>query len=94
VFEKRVLRKVLPPEDEKIKEDWIKTYNSRQIICTDYQISTTSSIHIFLTSSFYHFDASSYEQMRNREKWRLIIQEAKAHPELYRRGEGKITKYY
>jgi hypothetical protein len=28
------------------------------------------------------FDASSSEQMKNREKWRLIIQEAKAHPEL------------
>jgi hypothetical protein len=27
-------------------------------------------------------DASSSEQMKNREKWRLIIQEAKAHPEL------------
>jgi hypothetical protein len=24
----------------------------------------------------------------NREKWRLITQEAKAHPELQRRGEG------
>jgi ribosomal protein S10 len=31
-----------------------------------------------LTSSFYH----PSEQMKNREKWRLIIQEAKAHPEL------------
>jgi hypothetical protein len=27
--------------------------------------------------------------MKNREKWRLIIQEAKAHSELYRRGEGR-----
>jgi hypothetical protein len=27
-------------------------------------------------------DASSSEQMKNREKWRLIIQEAKARPEL------------
>jgi hypothetical protein len=26
--------------------------------------------------------SSSSEQMKNREKWRLIIQEAKAHPEL------------
>jgi hypothetical protein len=28
------------------------------------------------------FEASSSEKMKNREKWRLIIQEAKAHPEL------------
>jgi hypothetical protein len=28
------------------------------------------------------FAVSSSEQMKNREKWRLIIQEAKAHPEL------------
>jgi hypothetical protein len=28
------------------------------------------------------FDVSSSEQMKNREKWRQIIQEAKAHPEL------------
>jgi hypothetical protein len=41
--------------------------------------ATTSSIHIIFTYSFYH---SSSEQMKNREKWRLIIQEAKAHPEL------------
>jgi hypothetical protein len=27
--------------------------------------------------------------MKNREKWRLIIQEAKAHPELNRRGERR-----
>jgi hypothetical protein len=27
--------------------------------------------------------------MKNREKWRQIIQEVKAHPELYRRGEGR-----
>jgi hypothetical protein len=27
--------------------------------------------------------------MRNREKWRLIIQEVKAHTELWRRGEGR-----
>jgi hypothetical protein len=43
--------------------------------------ATTSSIHIL------HFfvlplDASSSEQMKNREKRRLIIQEVKAHPEL------------
>jgi hypothetical protein len=37
-----------------------------------------SSSHFFILT----FDASSSEQMRNREKWRLIIQEAKAHPEL------------
>jgi hypothetical protein len=36
------------------------------------------SSHFFILP----FDASSSEQMRNREKWRLIIQEAKAHPEL------------
>jgi hypothetical protein len=41
--------------------------------------ATTSSIHILLTSSFYH---SSSEQMKNREKLRLIIQEVKAHAEL------------
>jgi hypothetical protein len=34
--------------------------------------------HIFILPS----DASSSEQMRNREKWRLITEEAKAHPEL------------
>jgi hypothetical protein len=28
------------------------------------------------------FDASSSEQMKTREKWKLIIQEAKAHAEL------------
>jgi hypothetical protein len=28
------------------------------------------------------FDASTSEQMKNRVEWRLIIQEAKAHPEL------------
>jgi hypothetical protein len=27
--------------------------------------------------------------MKNIEKWRLIIQEAKAHPELYRQGERR-----
>jgi hypothetical protein len=27
--------------------------------------------------------------MKNREKWRLIIQEAKAHPELWHRGERR-----
>jgi hypothetical protein len=31
--------------------------------------------------------------MKNREKWRLIIQEAKAHPELYRRGEEGLRKF-
>jgi hypothetical protein len=40
-----------------------------------------------LPSTFFHFfilpfDTSSSEQMKNREKWRVIIQEAKAHPEL------------
>jgi hypothetical protein len=40
-----------------------------------------------LPSTFFSFlhlpsDALSSEQMKNREKWRLIIQEAKAHPEL------------
>jgi hypothetical protein len=43
------------------------------------------SSHVFILP----FDASSSEQIKNREKWRLIIQEAKAHPELYRRGEGR-----
>jgi hypothetical protein len=28
------------------------------------------------------FDVSSAEQMKNMEEWRLIVQEAKAHPEL------------
>jgi hypothetical protein len=36
------------------------------------------SSHFFILPS----DASSSEQMKNREKWRLIIQEAKAHSEL------------
>jgi hypothetical protein len=36
------------------------------------------SSHFFILP----FDASSSEQMMNREKWMLIIQEAKAHPEL------------
>jgi hypothetical protein len=27
--------------------------------------------------------------MKNREEWRRIIQEVKAHPELWRRGEGR-----
>jgi hypothetical protein len=29
------------------------------------------------------------EKMKNREQWRRIVQEAKAHPELKRRGEGR-----
>jgi hypothetical protein len=28
-------------------------------------------------------------KMKNREEWRQIVQEAKAHPELQHRGEGK-----
>jgi hypothetical protein len=36
------------------------------------------SSHFFILP----FDASSPEQMKKREKRRLIIQEAKAHPEL------------
>jgi hypothetical protein len=36
------------------------------------------SSHFFILS----FDGSSSEQMKKREKWRLIIQEAKAHPEF------------
>jgi hypothetical protein len=36
------------------------------------------SSHFFILQ----FDTSSSEQMKNREKWRLIIQEAKARPEL------------
>jgi hypothetical protein len=36
------------------------------------------SSHFFILP----FDASLSEQMKNREKWGLIIQEAKAHPEL------------
>jgi hypothetical protein len=35
------------------------------------------------------FDASSSEQMKNGKKCRLIIQEAKAHPELWLRGGRK-----
>jgi hypothetical protein len=44
--------------------------------------ATTSSIHILLTFFILPFDVSSSEQMKNREKWRQIIQEAKVHPEL------------
>jgi hypothetical protein len=36
------------------------------------------SSHFFILP----LDASSSEQMKNREEWRLIIQENKAHPEL------------
>jgi hypothetical protein len=36
------------------------------------------SSHFFTLSS----DASSSEQVNNREEWRLIVLEAKAHPEL------------
>jgi hypothetical protein len=36
------------------------------------------SSHFFILP----FDASSSEQMKNGEKWRLMLQEAKAHPEL------------
>jgi hypothetical protein len=46
------------------------------------------SSHFFILP----FDASSSEEMKNREKWMLIIQEAKAHPELERRGEGRHIK--
>jgi hypothetical protein len=31
-------------------------------------------------------------KMKNREEWRQIIQEAKAHPELQCRGEGRNLK--
>jgi hypothetical protein len=31
------------------------------------------------------------EKMRNREQWRLIVEEAKAHPGLECRVEGRIT---
>jgi hypothetical protein len=43
--------------------------------------ATTSYIHFFslLHSTIRRFIS---EQMKNREKWRLIIQEVKAHPEL------------
>jgi hypothetical protein len=37
---------------------------------------------IFFSLLHSTIDASSSEQMMNREKWRLIVQEAKAHPEL------------
>jgi hypothetical protein len=36
------------------------------------------SSHFFILQ----FDASSSEQIKKREKWKLIIQKAKAHPEL------------
>jgi hypothetical protein len=52
--------------------------------------ATTSSIHILLTSSF---DASSSEQMKNREKWRQIIQEAKAHRAVAPRGRNVSILY-
>ena len=29
------------------------------------------------------------EKMKDREKWRLIVEEAKAHPRLQRREEGR-----
>jgi hypothetical protein len=38
----------------------------------------TYSSHFFILP----FDASSSEQIENTEKWRLIVKEAKAHPEL------------
>jgi hypothetical protein len=38
----------------------------------------TTSSHFFTLP----FDVSLSEQMRNREEWRLIVQEARAHPEL------------
>jgi hypothetical protein len=44
----------------------------------DYDLFHPHSSHFFVLP----FAASSSEQMKNREKWRLIIQEAKAHPEL------------
>jgi hypothetical protein len=28
-------------------------------------------------------------KMKNREEWRRVVQEAKAHPEVKRRGEGR-----
>jgi hypothetical protein len=31
------------------------------------------------------------ERARNRDKWRLIVKEAKAHPGLYRRAEEDVT---
>jgi hypothetical protein len=29
------------------------------------------------------------EKMRNREQWRLVVEEAKVHPGLWRRVEGR-----
>jgi hypothetical protein len=43
-----------------------------------YDLFHPHSSHFFILP----FNASSSGQMKNREKWRLIIQEAKAHPEL------------
>jgi hypothetical protein len=43
-----------------------------------HELFHSHSSHFFILP----FDASSSEQMKNREKWRLLIQEAKAHPEL------------
>jgi hypothetical protein len=43
--------------------------------------------HFFVLPS----DVSFSEEIKNGEEWRLIIQEAKAHPdcEMCRRGEGR-----
>jgi hypothetical protein len=44
----------------------------------DHDLFHPHSSHFFILP----FDASSSEQRKNREKWRLIIQEVKAHLEL------------
>jgi hypothetical protein len=50
--------------------------NQRKLV--GYELSHPHSSQFFNLP----FDASSSEQMKSRKKWRLIIQEVKAHPEL------------
>jgi hypothetical protein len=52
--------------------------NGKSAKISGHELFHPSSSHFFILP----FDASLSEQMMNREKWRLIIQEVKAHPEL------------
>jgi hypothetical protein len=60
--------------------------NARSAKIVGHDLFHPYSSHFFILP----LDASSSEQMK---KWRLIIQEAKAHPELYRREEGRKEVY-
>jgi hypothetical protein len=62
---------------------WMKENHRAEISGPRPLPSTRFSI---LNSQFY---VSLSEEVENRKEWRLIVQEAKAHPELWLRREGR-----